>query len=131
MVRQRAAVIIIENNKILLLYRIKNNKKYYVIPGGGQEEGEKIEQTAIREIKEESTLDVTLGDKLFETCDKFSHCTYFIASSFKGTPKLSGEELIRHSQGNLYEFQWKTKEEIKELNLFPKEIKEKIINLKN
>ena len=53
----RGAAIIAQGDKIILMRRErgfgKNKQIYYTIPGGGREEGEKIEETAIREIKEE------------------------------------------------------------------------------
>lgn len=43
--------VIIEDNKLLLIYKKKHN--HYEFPGGKVEENETIEQTAIRETKEE------------------------------------------------------------------------------
>jgi ADP-ribose pyrophosphatase YjhB (NUDIX family) len=50
--------IIIENNKLLLIYKKKHN--HYEFPGGKVEENETIEQTAIRETKEEINCDVEI-----------------------------------------------------------------------
>ena len=55
---QRVEVIIIEKGKILLVHRIKKGKEYYVVPSGGIEKGENIGQAAVREVKEETGLDV-------------------------------------------------------------------------
>ncbi len=48
--------IIIKDDKIALIYSKKFN--YYKFPGGGIDEGESHIQTLIREVKEESGLDV-------------------------------------------------------------------------
>ena len=50
----RSAVFVVENGKVLLLYRKKDNKEYYVVPGGTIEKDETLEQTTIRELKEET-----------------------------------------------------------------------------
>ena len=55
-----AAVAIIDNGKLLMLKR-KDNKKW-TLPGGTMELDESLVDCAIREIKEESGLDVTILD---------------------------------------------------------------------
>lgn len=51
-----AAIIVNENNQILLQSRSDNDK--WGLPGGCQELGERFEDTVIREVKEETNLDV-------------------------------------------------------------------------
>ena len=62
--RHRAGGLLIENGKILLIHRIKNingeRKEYYVAPGGGIEDKENIVDATIRELKEETGLNVEL-----------------------------------------------------------------------
>ena len=62
--RNRAGGLLIENGKILLIHRIKNingeRKEYYVVPGGGIEEKENIKEATIRELKEETGLNIKL-----------------------------------------------------------------------
>lgn len=53
--------IIIEHNKVVLIKRLNNPyKDYWAIPGGFVEYGEKLEDAAIREAKEETGLDIKL-----------------------------------------------------------------------
>lgn len=63
---KRSAVIILKNDQILLMHRNKLNQEYYVIPGGTIEIGEDSAETAIREIKEETNLDIILDKLLWE-----------------------------------------------------------------
>ena len=46
--------IVIKDGKIALMHSLKYD--YYKLPGGGIEEGEELEDTLIREVKEESGL---------------------------------------------------------------------------
>ena len=61
------AIIHYEPNKILL---IKRNtvpfKGYWALPGGRVDPGETVEQTIVREVKEETGLDVTIERKIGE-----------------------------------------------------------------
>ena len=52
--------IIIKDNRVLL---IKQNIGFYGFPKGHVEDGETEEETAIREVKEETNLDITINNK--------------------------------------------------------------------
>ena len=59
--RLTSAVLAIKDGKYLLAERNKENYNgYWVIPGGGVNFGETIEEAGIREIKEETNLDVEI-----------------------------------------------------------------------
>lgn len=62
-IRVDARGIIVNNNSILL--NEFNNGEYYNIPGGGVEPGESIKDTVVREVKEETGLDVEVEDIIF------------------------------------------------------------------
>jgi 8-oxo-dGTP diphosphatase len=59
--RITSAVLVMHDGKFLLAERNKENYRgYWVIPGGGVEFGETTKDAAIREIKEETNLDVDI-----------------------------------------------------------------------
>lgn len=62
--KNRSVAIVIRDGKILmerLCYKDANNgKEFFSVPGGGIEEGETPEQAALRELKEECSLDGTI-----------------------------------------------------------------------
>lgn len=128
---QRAVVVIINKDKILLIHRFKRGKEYYVLPGGRVEDGETIEQAAVREVKEETNLDVSLDRKLWEYENEkgggLEH--YFWATKFTGKLQLGGPEKERMNEKNQYYPEWVLLKKIKELKLFPGAIKERILDL--
>ncbi len=54
-----ARAIIIENGRLLVMHRNKEGSQYYTLVGGRIAEDESIEQGLVREIKEETDLDIT------------------------------------------------------------------------
>lgn len=54
-----ARAIIIENGKILVMYRQKEGSEYFTLVGGRVKDNKVLEQGLVREVKEETGLDVT------------------------------------------------------------------------
>lgn len=66
-----AAIIIKKPNLILLIKRLtKPFVGYWALPGGRQDPEENIEQTLVREVKEETGLDVSIIKKIGEYREK-------------------------------------------------------------
>lgn len=60
--------VVIFRNKILLLYKqYKNHYEGWVMPKGTVEEGEKLTDTAIREVKEETGADAEIMEYIGES----------------------------------------------------------------
>ena len=128
--RQRAAGIIIQDGKILLLHRQKAGRVYYIIPGGGIEKGETPEQAAKREIKEETNLDVEIDKLICKIIGGYGYPEYFfLAKNIQGEAQLGGEEFEKNCEENHYAIAWTPLDKLKEINLLPPEIKEKILNV--
>lgn len=64
----RVTGILIEDEKILLVKQKVSDKRNWSLPGGKLEQGETIEQGIIREMKEETGLDVEIV-RLLYLCD--------------------------------------------------------------
>jgi ADP-ribose pyrophosphatase YjhB (NUDIX family) len=125
--QDRVAVLIINQDKILLFYRFKEGRTYYALPGGHVEIGENLEETAVREIKEELNLDITLDRKLweFENQGRVEH--YYLASRFSGEIKLGFPELGKLSPQNVYRPEWISLGQLVVIPLLPQSIKDRII----
>jgi len=123
----RAAVFIIKEKKILLLKREKCGKKYYVFPGGTLEKNETLEQTAIREAKEETGLKIELSEKKpwqskYQMRDEY----YFFVEKFNGQVALGGPEAKNNHPLNHYEIAWVKLSDLPRINLLPEKIKTKL-----
>ncbi len=86
-----------QNTKILLVRN--NNGRYWSFPKGHIEEGENEQETAIREIKEETGLDVTLFDDFKEISEYCpfgkirKRVVFFLAQAFTDNVKIQEEEI--------------------------------------
>lgn len=128
MLNKRVSAIIVEKEKILLIHRIKPNKEYFVLPGGSVEENENNIDALIREIKEETNLEIEVDKLLWQVNNKFderTQCIYLVSKYF-GNLELGSPEKERQSLDNQYILEWCDIKDLKNLNFFPNEIKIKI-----
>ena len=91
-VRKAVRCYLIKNDKIIVTKYKEPNKKagYYEIPGGKIEEGELPEQTAIREMQEETGIIVkdlkNKGNLTIEYPDRKFEFVVFLADDYQGQP---------------------------------------------
>jgi DNA polymerase len=102
--REKTAAAIIEfpNNKILLIKRKTIVfKGYWALPGGKVEVGETIEETVVREVKEETNLNVEIISKVGKYHEKGFHNginydyhpTCFLVKPIEGKIKKQEKEI--------------------------------------
>jgi 8-oxo-dGTP diphosphatase len=84
--------------KVLMVKNKGEKSSYYTLPGGAVEQGETLEEAAIREVKEETGFDVQIDD-IFTVSEAFfeergHHAIFF---TFRGKI-ISGEMTISHPE---------------------------------
>jgi len=92
----RPTAVLIEGQKILLVKQEVTATRHWSLPGGKLEFGETIKQCLMREVKEETGLDVAVKELLYvtERFDQKSHIVHMLFLVEKTGGKLrSGREL--------------------------------------
>ncbi len=86
--RSRAGALIIHENNLLTYFFNGAKDRYWRIPGGGMEDGETPELTAVRELREELGLHITLQHALgpYHVANK-SHWYFFVEADNAHLPK--------------------------------------------
>lgn len=92
-IRKAVRCYLIKDNEVVVTKYKKGNKKegYYDIPGGKIEEGESPKQTAIREMKEETGIEIQnlkyKGIMTIEYPDRMFILDTFISKEYEGEPQ--------------------------------------------
>lgn len=98
-----------DNNKYMVLLVKNHNGRYWSFPKGHVEKGENEHQTAIREIKEETGLDVEIVESFREVSD---YCPYgkirkrvvfFMAQTFSTDVRIQKEEIDSYIWVDLFD----------------------------
>lgn len=92
-IRKAVRCYLIKDNEVVVTKYKKGNKKegYYDIPGGKIEKGESPKQTAIREMKEETGIEIQnlkyKGIMTIEYPDRMFIFDTFISKEYEGEPQ--------------------------------------------
>jgi mutator protein MutT len=131
----RAAAIIMHNNALLLMQRRRRGHTFYVFPGGTVESGETTDQAAVREVHEETSIEVQALHVLYNVrildATSFKDHFFYICSYVTGTPYLpqnSIEWRRMHSEDNYYNPLWVPIELLGSTLIYPLEIRDLLID---
>ena len=131
--RTRAAAIILEGDRVALIRRDRNRRgiPYFLFPGGGVEEGETTEQAVVREVLEETGLEVEV-DRLVAMVSRLGNPQFhYLVRIHGGTfgagtgPEVTGR--TDPSRGT-YEPVWLPVNDLLVKPVFPKSVCEVIRN---
>ncbi len=131
--RKAVRAIIIHNNKLLVMHRNKFGVEYDTLPGGNIEVGETLEQAVVREVDEETSLQITNLRLVFieEAGDPFGTQYIFLCDYVSGTPRLkpdSEEALINKLGQNLYEPKWIELDDLASTKFVSERLKEAVMH---
>jgi 8-oxo-dGTP diphosphatase len=125
--RKSVRAVIVNDGRMLLMKRSRDGHKFYTLVGGGIDEGETPEQALLREVREESSIEVR-DPKLIATLNdsQFGEQLIYLCDYMGGTPALTADsgEATQNEQGtNLYEPLWIALGDLAEITLLPHELK--------
>ena len=137
MLRIRVRAVIIKDDKVLLIHRKKPGYEYHVFPGGAVEEGESLKNALIREVEEETSLDIKIVKLLYKDIDEFGQDqSFYLCEYISGQPKLrenspEAEDMLKNRL-ILYEPYWSNLQELPKLLLYPLKIRDWLLeDIKN
>jgi 8-oxo-dGTP diphosphatase len=107
----RVGVIVLTPQEVLLIERFKNNRRYWVFPGGHKRRGEKLVETAVRELTEETNIkseekELTRILDYLNSHSQEREVFYLLKLKKALSAKIVGEEKIKNSSANSYQPVW-------------------------
>jgi 8-oxo-dGTP pyrophosphatase MutT (NUDIX family) len=132
--RIRAGIVLIQENKVALMERYRAGFHYFIFPGGGVDEGESVEQAAIREAMEELGVEVAIQRKVAEVqVGQRSRQIYFLVEQTGGEFGTgTGEEFADANRDNpqkgIYIPVWMPIDELPQhINVYPEDVSKLVI----
>ena len=129
--------VIIENDeqKILMVKQEHPERTVWMVPGGGIEEGETAAEAVVREMKEETGLDVPVGPMIFhieEVSEKRGQrfVNFFMATVAGGDMHLGMDPEFDDEHQVLKELKFLSREEIQALpHVYPEFLRDEVWEL--
>ena len=128
-------VVVNDKKEILMVKQHHENRDIWMVPGGGIEEGENSIQASVREVKEETGLDITVTGMAWHM-EEVSEArgqrfvNYMVGKAEGGQLNLGRDPELDDDKQVLREVAFMSKEEIDELeNVFPDFFRDEIWNI--
>ena len=127
--KPRACAIIIDRAArcVLLIHRWRDGQEYFVLPGGKIEAGETPAEACLRETREETGLEITLGSQAASFVNRGRVEHYFLVSFYAGELQLGFPEQDRQASENIYKLEWVPAGQLPDTNLLPERIRPIVI----
>ena len=117
-------IVLDEENRILMVKHEHPERTVWMVPGGGIEEGESSAQAAVREVLEETGLQVEIGGLIWhveEVSERGQRFVNFLRATVTGGQmKLGHDPELGDSEQVLADIRFMSREEVAALeNLYP------------
>lgn len=115
--RHTARGIVIHDGKILLMERWRPGLHYFSIPGGGIEASESPEECVVRELAEETTIEVRVDRLVLIMQDGSITHKVYLCEYTSGEPELPSHapEALDSSEDNKFKPGWQLISELPEI----------------
>lgn len=122
-------IVFDDKNRILMVRHDHKERTVWLIPGGGINEGENSRLAAVREVKEETGLDIEIGNLIWhieEVGGKGQRFVdIFMAQAMSFEPVLGTDPELAEDEQVLSDVKFMSREEIGGIeNLYPELLKE-------
>ena len=130
--RKAVRAIILKDDKLLVMHRNKFGKEYETLPGGNIELGETPEQALLRELVEETSVEVSPKQLVFieHAGDPYGTQYIYLCEYISGEPQLapdSEEAHINKLGQNLYEPKWVSVTDLPDLPFLSEKLKDLLL----
>ena len=104
----RACMAILKAGEILLVHQTYRGESVWTLPGGGIASGESPEAAAVREVREETSLDTRIVRLLYSGPRKMGTGVYycFLGHIVGGQPRLGKDPELSDDTQELHELCW-------------------------
>ncbi|HIU25201.1 MAG TPA: NUDIX hydrolase [Candidatus Copromorpha excrementigallinarum] len=122
-------IILDDTNRMLMVRQCHEGRDIWMVPGGAIEEGESSIDAAVREVKEETGLDVEIGNLIWhveEVSDRGQRFVNFFLGRIKGGSLSLGEDPeLEPGRQVLKEAKFMSRQELDEIQtLYPEYLKD-------
>ncbi|MEO6509544.1 MAG: GNAT family N-acetyltransferase, partial [Nocardioides sp.] len=124
----RAVAVVERDGKVLVIRRHLDGRDYAVLPGGGIEDGESAAEAAVRELREECTLEGAVAELLLEADHGGRPASYFRITGVEGEPVLGGEEAEHQDENNQFHPMWASPQDLELLGLLPEGLTDLVVS---
>ena len=115
--RVRVGVCLVDGDHILLAEHVKRGHRHWLLPGGGVEPGESMEETAAREMLEETGFTVATG-RLLIVCEAIEPGGRHLINLVFAATRLGGTLQVGRD-GPLEDVAWRRRDELAGLDMHP------------